>query len=224
MKVKQPTLGELNQLGVFSFFVNDIRDILEQSRKKYGRSRLVVDDYDPKENGSDNEKWRVSYDTLELVKDFFVIPSLLDATPRNGFNRQGSQIEEHMAKVRTEKAIQWSKLFADWPKAMIDSLPKINKLLQGRNRTPRQAVIFYYAMRYDIQRHANPVPESTTVHFCDRFWTDLPALLAEELRYKLANDEITPKIIEDARIELRQILHIPSSGTNNNGHDLMPAA
>ncbi len=215
MKAKQPTLTDLNQLGVFSFFVNDIREILEQSRKKYGRSRLVVDDYDPKGNRVDNEKWRVSNDHLELIKDFFIIPSLLDATPRKGFENQESQLEEHMTKVRTEKAIRWSKLFADWPKAMIDALPKINKLLEGRNRTPRQAVIFYYAMRYDIQRHANPVPNTSTVHFCDRFWTDEPESLAQELRYKLANDDITPKIIEQARGELRELLHIPSSGAKD---------
>jgi hypothetical protein len=224
MKAKQPTLGDFNQLGVFSFFVNDIRDILEQSRKKHGRWRLVADDYDPKANGGDNEKWRVSNDILELIKDFFVIPSLLDATPRDGLGTQESQIEEHMTKVRTEKAIRWSKLFADWPKAMMDALPKINKLLEGRNRTPRQAVIFYYAMRYDIQRHANPVPNAKTVHFCDRFWTDDAELLAQELRYKLAIDDITPKIIEDARGELRELLHISPSATKNNGHDLMPAA
>ena len=223
MKAKQPTLSELNQLGVFSFFVNDIRDILEQSRKKYGRWRLIADDYDPKGNGVDHENWRISNDTLELIKDFFVIPSLLDATPRYSLGTKESQLEEHMAKVRTEKAIQWSKLFADWPKAMMDALPKINKLLAGRNRTPRQAVIFYYAMRYDIQRHANPVPNTNTVHFCDRFWTDEPDLLAQELRYKLAKDDITPKIIEDARFELREILHMPASVTTN-GHDLMPAA
>ena len=208
MKAKQPTLGELNQLGVFSFFINDIRDILEQSRKKYGRRRLDPDDYDPLGKRVDNEKWRVANDTLELIKDFFIIPSLLDATPRNGFGTQESQIEEHMTKVRTEKAIQWSKLFADWPKAMMDALPKINKLLEGRNRTPRQAVICYYAMRYDIQRHASS-PDSA--HFCERFWTDEPALLAEELRYKLGNNDITPEIIELARSELREILHIPHS-------------
>jgi hypothetical protein len=223
MKAKQPTLSEINQLGVFSFFVNDIRDILEQSRKKHGRWRLVADDYEPKANGGDNEKWRVSNDTLELIKDFFVIPSLLDATPRDGLGSKESQIEEHMTKVRTEKAIQWSKLFADWPKAMMDALPKINKLLEGRNRTPRQAVIFYYAMRYDIQRHANPVPSGNTVHFCDRFWTDEPESLAQELRYKLANDDITLEIIEQARVELRELLHMPASVTTN-GHELMPAA
>lgn len=211
MKAKQPTLGELNQWGVFSFFVNDIRDILEQSRKRYGHRRIDAGDHAAEGNCVDNEKWRVSNDTLGLINDFFIIPSLLDATPRKGFGGHESQIEEHMTKVRTEKAIQWSKLFADWPKAMMDALPKINKLLEGRNRTPRQGVIFYYAMRYDIQRHANPVPETTTVHFCDRFWTDEPALLAEELRYVLGRSDITPKIIELARNELRELLNIPAS-------------
>ncbi|HTV39801.1 MAG TPA: hypothetical protein VMF08_04445 [Candidatus Sulfotelmatobacter sp.] len=210
MKTKQPTLGELNQLGVFSFFINDIRDILEQSRKKYGHRRLDADDYDPQGKRVDHEKWRVSNDTLELIKEFFIIPSLLDATPRNGFGAQESQIEEHMTKVRTEKAIRWSKLFADWPKAMIDALPKINKLLEGRNRTPRQTVICYYAERYDIQRHASS-PDAA--HFCERFWTDEPALLAQELRYKLANNDITPEIIELARSELRELLHAPPSAT-----------
>ena len=212
MKTKQPTQGELNQWGVFSFFVNDIRDILEQSRKKHGRRRHDADDYDPQGNRVDNEKWRVSNDILELIKDFFIIPSLLDATPRNGYDRQVSQIEEHMTKVRTEKAIQWSKLFADWPKAMMDALPKINKLLEGRNRTPRQAIIFYYAMRYDIQRHAS---SPDTAHFCERFWTDESAQLAEELRYKLGNDDITPKIVEDAKSELRELLHMSASVTGN---------
>lgn len=156
----------------------------------------------------------MSDDILELVKDFFVIPSLLDATPRHGSGTPESQNQEYMTKVRTEKAIQWSKLFADWPKAMIDALPKINKLLDGRNHTPRQAIIFYYAMRYDIQRHAStPDP----VHFCERFWTDEPALLAEELRYILAIDDITPKIIEDARSELRELLHMPPAVTINQG-------
>jgi hypothetical protein len=209
MKTKQPTLGELNQLGVFGFFINDIRDILEQSRKKYGCRRLEPDDYDPHGKRVDNEKWRVSNDILELIKDFFIIPSLLDATPRNGIGTQESQIEEHMTKVRTEKAILWSKLFADWPKAMMDALPKINRLLEGRNRTPRQAVICYYAERYDIQRHATS-PDTT--HFCERFWTDEPALLAQELRYKLGNDEITPEIIELARSEVRELLHISPAG------------
>ncbi|HEX3623969.1 MAG TPA: hypothetical protein VH280_00935 [Verrucomicrobiae bacterium] len=205
MKAKHPTQSEINQLGVFSFFVNDIRDILEQSRKKYGRRRLHADDFDPHGNRVDHEKWRVSGDILELIKDFFIIPSLLDATPRNGFDRQESQIEEHMTKVRTDKAIQWSKLFADWPKAMMDALPKINKLLEGKNRTPRQAVIFYYAMRYDVQRHASP--GANTVHFCQRFWTDELPSLAEELRYILGIDDITPQIIELARSELREFLH-----------------
>ena len=216
MKAKQPTQGELNQWGVFSFFVNDIRDILEQCRKKHGRRRLDADDYDPQGNrvDNDNEKWRVSNDILELIKDFFIIPSLLDATPRDGFGTQESQIEEHMAKVRTEKAIQWSKLFADWPKAMMDALPKISKLLEGRNRTPRQAVIFYYAMRYDIQRHASS-PDAA--HFCERFWTDEAALLAQELRYKLGNNDITPEIIELARSELRELLHMPASAAKNEG-------
>lgn len=213
MRTKQPNQNEINKLGVFSFFVNDIRDILEQSRKKYGRWRMDAGDLDPQGNRVNNEKWRVSFDTLELIKDFFIIPSLLDATPRNGFERQESLIEEHMTKVRTEKAIQWSKLFADWPKAMMDALPKINKLLEGRNRTPRQAIIFYYAMRYDFQQHANP--GQNTVHFCERFWTDEPASLAEELRYILGNNEITPKTIEDARTELRELLHLAPSGTKN---------
>lgn len=225
MKTKQPTLSELNQLGVFSFFVNDIRDILEQSRKKHRSRRLDADDFDIKGNRVrvDDEKWRVSNDTLELIKDFFVIPSLLDATPRNGAGAQESQIEEHMTKVRTEKAIQWSKLFADWPKAMMDALPKINKLLEGRNRTPRQAVIFHYAMRYDIQRHETSAPSGKTVHFCERFWTDEPELLAEELRYKLGNDEITPEVIELARGELRELLYVPPSAEKIQGQDLMPA-
>src|SRR5215469_14450007 len=142
MKTKQLTQGELNQFGVFSFFVNDIRDILEQSRKKYGRWRVDADDYDPYGKRVDNENWRVANDTLELIKDFFIVPSLFDATPRNGSESQESHIEEHMAKVRATKAIEWSKLFADWPQAMMDALPKINKLLKGRNRTARQAVIF----------------------------------------------------------------------------------
>jgi hypothetical protein len=208
MKTKQPTLGELNQWGVFSFFVNDIRDILEQSRKKHGHRRPEADDSGAQGNGGDHEEWRVHDGTLELLKDFFIIPSLLDATPRNGFGNHESQIEEHMTKVRTEKAIQWSKLFADWPKAMMDALPKINKLLEGRNRTPRQAVIFYYAMRYDIQRHASS-PDAA--HFCERFWTDEPPLLAQELRYKLGNDEITSEMIELARGELRELLHMTPS-------------
>jgi hypothetical protein len=209
VKTKQPTQGELNQLGVFSFFINDIRDILEQSRKKYGRRRLDPDDYDAQGKRVDNEKWRVSNDTLELIKEFFIIPSLLDATPRNGFGTPESQLEEHMTKVRTGKAIQWSKLFADWPKAMLDALPKINKLLEGRNRTPRQAVICYYAERYDIQRHASS-PDAA--HFCERFWTDEPELLAQELRYKLGSNDVTPEIIELARGELRELLHISPAG------------
>lgn len=213
MKAKQPTSSE-HQLGVFSFFVNDIRDILEQSRKKYGPWRLDPDDYDPKGNHIDNEKWRVSNDTLELIKDFFILPSLLDATPRNGSIPQESQVEEHMMKVRTEKAIRWSKLFADWPKAMMDALPKINKLLEGRNRTPRATVIFYYAMRYDVQRHASS-PDAA--HFCERFWTDEPSSIAEELRYKLANSDITPEIIEGAKSELRELLHFPPSVEKNQG-------
>jgi hypothetical protein len=217
MKTKQPTLSELNQLGVFSFFVNDIRDILEQSRKKLGHRRPDTDGIGSNGNHVDQEKWRVTNDILELVKDFFVIPSLLDATPRDGLGTQESQIEEHMTKVRTEKAIQWSKLFADWPKAMMDALPKINKLLEGRNRTPRQAVIFYYAMRYDIQRHAIPGPETNTVNFCERFWTDESEQLAEELRYKLGNNEITTEIIELARGELRELLHMPPSAANIQG-------
>lgn len=142
-KAKQPPQGELNQFGVFSFFVNDIRDILEQSRKKYGSRRLDADDFDPPGNRVDDEKWRVSNDTLELIKDFFIVPSLLDATPRKNFDSQESQIEEHMTKVRAGKAIQWSKLYADWPQAMMDALPKINKLLKGHNSTPLKAVIFY---------------------------------------------------------------------------------
>jgi len=215
MKTKQPTLSDLNQLGVFSLFVNDIRDILEQSRKKFGRRRHDADDSHPHGNGIDPEKWRVSNDTLEIIKDFFVIPSLLDATPRNGLGTQESQMEEHMTKVRTDKAIQWSKLFADWPKAMMDALPKINKLLEGRNSTPRQAVIFYYAMRYEIQRHAISDSDKNTVLFCERFWTDEPAQLAEELRYKLGNNDITPEIIELARGELREILHMPPSVTTS---------
>lgn len=205
---RQPTQSERNQFGVFSFFVNDIRDILEQSRKKYGHWRLGADDFDPQGNRVDTEKWRVTNDILELIKEFFIVPSLLDATPRNGFDRQESQVEEHMTKVRAEKAIQWSKLFADWPKAMIDALPKISKLLEGRNRTPRQTVIFYYAMRYDIQRNSSSDPN--TVHFCERFWTDSPELLAEELRYKLGNNRITAKAIEDARRELRQNFQTPA--------------
>jgi hypothetical protein len=208
MKTKQPAQGELNQLGVFGFFVNDIQDILEQSRKKYGQRRLDADDFDPQGNRVENEKWRVTTDILEIIKVFFIIPSLLDATPRKGFDKQESQIEEHMTKVRAQKAIQWSKLFADWPQAMMDALPKIKKLLEGRNRTPRQAVIFYYAMRYDIQRNLTAAPN--TVHFCDRFWTDKTALLAEELRYKLGNDSITPKTIEQARRELRKNLPTPT--------------
>ena len=213
MKIKQPKRGELTQWGVFSFFVNDIRDILEQSRKKYGRRHFGADGFGPKGNRVDSQEWRVSDDILELIKDFFVIPSLLDATPRNG-STPDSQLEEYMTKVRTEKAIQWSKLFSDWPKAMIDALPKINKLLDGRNHTPRQAIIFYYAMRYDIQRHASS-PDA--IHFCERFWTDEPALLAEELRYILAIDDITPKIIEDARGEVRELLHMPPADAINQG-------
>jgi len=208
MKAKQATQADLNRWGVFSFFVNDIRDILEQSRKKHGGRRLDPEDSDSRASHVDNEKWRVSDDTLGLIKDFFIIPSLLDATPRDGFDRQQSRIEEHMTKVRTEKAIQWSKLFADWPKAMMDALPKISKLLEGRNRSPRQAVIFYYAGRYDIQQHASS-PDAA--HFCERFWTDETTLLAQELRYKLGNDEITPEIIELARSELRELLHMPVS-------------
>ncbi|HEV2331000.1 MAG TPA: hypothetical protein VGY56_19635 [Verrucomicrobiae bacterium] len=217
MRTKQPTLSDLNQLGVFSFFVNDIREILEQSRKKFGLRRHAVDDSNPHGNGVDPERWRVSNDTLEIIKDFFVIPSLLDATPRNGLGAQESQMEEHMTKVRTEKAVKWSKLFADWPKAMMDALPKINKLLEGRNRTPRQAVIFYYAMRYDIQRHAisDSETDKNTVLFCERFWTDEPKQLAEELRYKLGNNEITPEIIELARGELRELLHMAPSATKS---------
>ena len=218
MKTKQPTQGGLNQLGVFGFFVDDIRDILEQSRKRYGRCRFDADDFDPQGNRVDNEKWRVSGDTLEIIKVFFMIPSLLDATPRPGFDKQESQVEEHMTRVRVEKAIQWSKLFADWPLAMMDALPKIKKLLEGRHRTPRQAVIFYYAMRYDIQRNLSPVPN--TVHFCERFWTDETALLAEELRYKLGNNSITPKTIEQARRELRKSLLTPTETPQNKEDSL----
>lgn len=205
-KADRPTKAELNNLGVFGFFVEDVREILEQSRKKYGRWRADADDFDQKGNRVENENWRVPDETLGLIKDFFIVPSLLDATPRKSTDAQESQIEEHMTKVRTEKAIQWSKLFADWPQAMVDALPKINKLLEGQNRTPLKAVIFYYAMRYDIQRHASSA--ANTVHFCDRFWTDGPALLAEELRYKLANNDITPETVENARSELRDRLHI----------------
>lgn len=218
MKAKQPTQGGLNQLGVFGFFVDDIRDILEQSRKRYGRCRFDADDFDPQGNRVDNEKWRVSGDTLEIIKVFFMIPSLLDATPRPGFDKQESQVEEHMTRVRVEKAIQWSKLFADWPLAMMDALPKIKKLLEGRHRTPRQAVIFYYAMRYDIQRNLSPVPN--TVHFCERFWTDETALLAEELRYKLGNNSITPKTIEQARRELRKSFLTPTETPQNKEDSL----
>jgi hypothetical protein len=94
---------------------------------------------------------------------------------------------------------------------MMNALPKINKLLEGRNRTPRQAVIFYYAMRYDVQRHASPVPDRNAIHFCDRFWTDKPELLAEELRYILGKSDITPNVIELARGELRELPHNPAS-------------
>lgn len=172
--VKEPDTSALNQLGHFTFIVDDVRAILKECKAPA--------------HWGDND--------LGLILEFFGMPGIIDATwkPKTKFER------EFLLPANTMKAIQWAKLFAEAPQAMIDALPKISKRLNRFVRSPESKVVWFFCHRRDAQRFTGKND------FCQRFWTDKSDALACELNERFGSKKITSKIVEHARCLIRKKL------------------
>jgi hypothetical protein len=160
--------------------VEKVRVILERSRAKHPGL------FDPKPIFG-GEKMRLSDETLMLVLEFFALPLVIDAT-----EKPKTKAEDKITQIRTTKAIQFSKLFADAPTAMIDAFGKIQKLVEALARNPRNTVHRHIATKRILH----------LVHGSPDFNDERPENeIAGEL--KRFNKGITTKTIEHARKDIR---------------------
>ena len=174
---KKPSDSELAQLSALSIVLPEARAILNQCN--------------PPAHWGDDE--------LYLILGFIMYPTLVHAQLINTSKFEvGKGLPEGI-----ETALKWTTMFLEAPSTMIAVLPRLDKKLSKLTRSPQQALLFCFALRWELQDSFGPD------EFCQRF---LGADKAETLVDELKKDwgiSLTIKNIEHVRDELRRKLKFP---------------
>jgi hypothetical protein len=214
--VSMPSKSKMMKLGYLTLVVDDVRKILNESRRKNpsmdDRSKMMEISVSKDANGKPVVKPEFNSTRLGqsdqfysdkdigLILEFFGSPGILDANDVRGLDGLNKSQREWFLNEIKSAAIHWAKLFADAPDAMIDALPKIRQRINKTVGNPRQKVIHRYCLMNDLQRF------SGVNEFCKRFWVEPANVIADELKRELREPSITVKTIEHARAVLREKL------------------
>ncbi len=212
--VSMPSKSKMMKLGYLTSVVDDVRKILNESRRKNpsmddsfemikisvskdaNGKPVVKSEFNSTRLGQSDQFY--SDKDIGLILEFFGTPRILDVNDVRGLDGLKKTQRERFLNELKSAAIHWAKLFADAPAAMIDALPKIGQRINKSVGNPIQKVIHHFCLTNDLQRFygAN--------EFCNRFWTESANVIAGELKKELREPSITEKTIEHARAALRK--------------------
>jgi hypothetical protein len=215
--VSMPIKSKMMKLGHLTLVVDDVRKILNESRRKnpsmddsFNMMEIQVSkdangkpvaksEFNPARLGQSDQFY--SAQDIGLILEFFSTPGILDVNDVSGLDGLKKAQREWFLNEKKSAAIHWAKLFADAPAAMIDALPKIRKRINKLVGNPRQKVIYHYCLMNERFYGKND--------FCNRFGTQPANVIAGELRKELREPSITEKTIEHARAALKKLAEFP---------------